>query len=139
MNEQMEQTTVIPLSMTGDVEPFILPKPFRQPASICLSGTTGAGKTTWIYKFLQNINHMFENEVPKHVLYCYGIYQNLYAKMEKEFDFITFHEGIPDKETVLSLPSPSMIILDDLYHIVSQNKKSRKWNYFSVRCRITET
>lgn len=121
MDEPTVRTTKIPVSVTGDVIPFILPKPFRQPVSICITGTTGAGKTTWIYRFLQNLKEMFENEVPKKVLYCYGIYQVLFDQIEKEFDFISFHEGIPTKETVFSLPAPSMIILDDLSHIVSQN------------------
>jgi len=117
----MLKTKTVPVHLTGEPVSFILPKPFIQPASFCITGTTGAGKTTWIYKFLQNISIMFENEVPKHVLYCYGIHQDLYNKMEKELDFITFHEGIPTRETVFSLPSPSMIILDDLCHIVCQN------------------
>ena len=121
MEGVIEKTTKIPLNITGEPTPFILPNPFRQPVSLSITGTTGAGKTSWIYKFLQNLPQMFENAAPKQVLYCYGIYQELYSKMEKEFDFITFHEGIPNKETVYALVAPSMIILDDLCHIVCKN------------------
>ena len=121
MEGAIEKTTKIALNITGDPVPFTLPKPFRQPVSICITGTTGAGKTSWIYKFLQNLSEMFENETPKQVLYCYGIFQELFTKMEKEFDFITFHEGIPNKETVFALTAPSMIILDDLCHLVCQS------------------
>ena len=116
-----EETFVIPKSMTGEVKEFVLPKPFRHPVSISISGTTGAGKSTWVYKFIKNIQFMFQNECPKHILYCYGIYQDLYTKMESEFDFIRFHDGIPNIETMLSLSSPSMIILDDLSHKMNQN------------------
>lgn len=111
----------IPINIIGPPKPFHLPKPFIHPCLISLTGTTGAGKTTWIHKFIKNINNMFDNQVPKKILYCYGIYQNLYSEMEKEFDFITFHEGLPNQDIIFSLESPSMIILDDLSHKVCQN------------------
>ena len=117
----VEETFVIPKVMTGDVKEFILPKPFRHPVSMFISGTTGSGKTTWVYNFIKNLNLMFQNEYPKNVLYCYGIYQDMYSKMENEFDFISFHEGIPSRDTILSLSYPSMIILDDLAHKVYEN------------------
>ena len=127
MDQQIVRTYKLPIDFAQQVTPFILPKPFRHPSLFCISGTTGAGKTTWVYKFLQNITNMFENETPKHVLYCYGIYQEIYDTMEKEFNFLTFHEGIPDKDTILNLSSPSMIILDDLAHKVYQNIDMPGW------------
>ena len=121
MDKVIEKTVNIPLAETGNPTTFVLPKPFRHPSLFCISGTTNAGKTTWIYRFLKNLNNMFENEIPKTVLYCYGIYQKLYSKMEREMDFLTFHEGIPSKETILNLSEPSMIVLDDLCHKVCEN------------------
>lgn len=111
----------IPTLSLGEPSPFLIPKPFNHPCLISITGTTGAGKTTWVYKFIQNIQNMFQNETPKHILYCYGIYQSMYSSMEKEFNFITFYEGLPSKELIFSLESPSMIILDDLSHKVCQN------------------
>ena len=111
-----EKTFNIPVCRSDEIETFCLPKPFRHPVSICVSGTTGSGKTTWIKNFIKCKNSLFENEPPKHILYCYGIYQDLYDKMKNEFNFVTFHEGLPSRETVFSLRPFSMIILDDLSH-----------------------
>ena len=121
MDISPRQIYILPMSSMQDIKPFTLPKPFFHPSLFCISGTTGAGKTTWIYKFLQNLNNMFENQTPKYVLYCYGIYQHIYDIMEKEFKFVSFHEGIPNKETIFNLGSPGMIILDDLAHKVCQD------------------
>lgn len=121
MEIKSETTFEIPYSPIGEPKPFIIPKPFRHPVSICIAGTTGAGKTTWIYKFLKYKDAMFENEVPENVLYCYDIYQDLYDKMSNEFNFITFHAGLPSKETLLALPSSSIVILDDLCHKIVNN------------------
>lgn len=116
MNTEKDTTVNIPFNILDDPTPFYLPKPFIHPISICISGTTGSGKTTWIYKFLKNINHMFENEIPEKVLYCYGIYQDLYDKIKKDINFVTFHEGLPNKDTLFNLPASSMVIIDDLCH-----------------------
>jgi len=122
MADKTDSTFTVPFSIIGEPKPFTLPRPFKHPVSICITGTTGAGKTTWIYKFLKYKEYMFENEVPQHVLYCYGVYQDLYDLMNTEFNFITFHEGIPGRETLLSLPPSSMVILDDLCHKIVNNR-----------------
>ena len=51
---------------------------------------------------------------PVHVLYCYGVHQNLFSQIEKELSFVEFHEGLPAKEKIDSLQEHSLIILDDL-------------------------
>ena len=55
------------------------------------------------------------------VLYCYGVYQPLFDQIDKELNFVSFHEGLPNKDTIFQLKGPSMIILDDLAHSVCQN------------------
>ena len=121
MDRVEEKTFKVPIEIIGEPSVIDFPKPFRHPSLICISGTTGAGKTTWIYNFFLNIQNMFQNETPTNVLYCYGVYQDLFDVMESELEFITFHEGVPNKETILELKSPSMIILDDLAHNVCKN------------------
>ena len=95
--------------------------PFKSPFSISISGTTGAGKTTWIYKLLKHKEDMIDAP-PNQVLYCYSIWQDLYAEMEEKLTYLTFNEGLPSNETVKSMPPNSMIILDDLSHLVYSNK-----------------
>ena len=94
--------------------------PFQCPVSFSISGTTSSGKTTWVLRLLRNKEKMLQPP-PQHVLYCYGIWQDLFEEMGKEMNFIQFHEGIPNRETVFSLPSGSMIILDDLSHMLYQS------------------
>jgi hypothetical protein len=94
--------------------------PFKCPVSFSVSGTTSSGKTTWVFRLLHHKDEMLYPS-PQHVLYCYGIWQDLYEQMEKEMNFIQFHEGLPSKETVCNLPSGSMIILDDLSHLLYEN------------------
>ena len=90
---------------------------FKTPCSICVVGATGSGKTYWTYKLLQNLNGMFEENVPKKVLYCYGIHQALYEDMEACISQLEFHEGIPKKETIEEFTKEgehTLIIIDDL-------------------------
>ena len=96
--------------------------PFKSPFSISVSGTTGAGKTTWIYKLLRNKDNMIEPP-PTNVLYCYGIWQDLYAEMEETLSYVSFHEGLPTLESVKKLPAHSLIVLDDLAHLIYTNKE----------------
>ena len=94
--------------------------PFLCPVSFSVSGTTSAGKTTFVFNLLDHKDEMMHPS-PQHVLYCYGIWQDLFERKGKEMDFIEFHEGLPSRETVFDLPSGSMIVLDDLSHLLYQN------------------
>jgi hypothetical protein len=94
--------------------------PFQCPTSLSVSGTTGAGKTTWVFNLLRNKNTML-HPPPLRVLYCYGIWQELFEEIEREMDFITFHEGLPEREAIDNLASGSMIVLDDLSHLLCNN------------------
>lgn len=87
--------------------------PFPCNTSIAISGTTGSGKTYWVYRLLSQKEDMFEHS-PPNVLYCYGIYQDMFRDMEKTLPFIEFHEGLPNIEQLNSLKENSIIILDDL-------------------------
>jgi hypothetical protein len=77
---------------------------------------------------LKNLNKMFENDAPKHVLYCYGVYQPLYDDMKSQCPFITFHEGLPNAETITDFATGEhrMIVLDDLLNDVVQSTEMEK-------------
>ena len=96
--------------------------PFKSPFSLSVSGTTGAGKTTWIYKLLRHKDNMIDPP-PSHIYYCYGIWQDLYAEMEKKLKYVTFSEGLPSMESVKGMTANCMIVLDDLAHLIYTSKE----------------
>jgi len=90
---------------------------FIAPATIQIAAPSGSGKTVFTQKIIRHKDNMFPRAHPEEVLYCYGAYQPLFDEMEKEFEFITFHQGLPSEETVNEFGSShthKLIVLDDL-------------------------
>ena len=80
-----------------------------------ITGTTGSGKTTWLYRLLQNKDSMFSNP-PTSILYCYGAWQPLFNDMESALD-IDFHKGVPTEKYLSDFSNPEeskLVVLDDL-------------------------
>ena len=97
--------------------------PFPERTSISVSGATCSGKTYWTFRLLRNKDEMFIKP-PQKVLYCYGIFQQLYETMEKELPFVTFHSGLPNDEELSQLSSDkyyNLVILDDLMENVTSS------------------
>ena len=93
--------------------------PFKPCSSICISGTTGSGKTQWVYKLLKNAKGMFVQDPPETILYCYGVWQDLFEDMEEKVPGITFHEGLPNSDTLNDISTNgkhNIIVIDDLAH-----------------------
>jgi hypothetical protein len=110
---------------------------FSNPITISVSGTTGAGKTTWVYRLLREKEFVFEKN-PEKVLYCYGIWQDLYSEMEKNLTNLVFHEGLPTIETIKSMPAYSLIVLDDLAHVLySKKDMDTVFSQVSHHCKIS--
>ena len=99
--------------------------PFEPCSSICISGPTGSGKTQWTFEFLKHLNGMYVKDPPKKVLYCYGVYQDLYDVMERTIHNLTMHQGLPSESTIQEFSDEQygLIILDDLMHSVLCNKE----------------
>lgn len=92
---------------------------FVNPASIAVCGPTSCGKTYWVYKFLKYINTMFQdNFEPDKILYCYSVEQSLYETVKRDIPIVTFYQGIPDMELIISKSKEKnlVIVLDDLVH-----------------------
>jgi hypothetical protein len=67
---------------------------------------------------------MFTEDPPDKILYCYGIYQELYCEMEKTLPNITFREGLPSQSKIEDFARDRhqrIIVLDDIMHRVIQN------------------
>jgi len=88
---------------------------FESPASFSISGSTGSGKTSWIFKILKYSKVMFKDP-PFKILYCYGVWQDLFNEMEKSLSNISFHEGVPSSQEINDFADQNhnIIILDDL-------------------------
>ena len=101
--------------------------PFETPTTISLSGISGAGKTYWVRRLLQNIDSMF-NPRPQKVLYAYNVWQDMFSEMENEHDFIQFIEGIPTENDLENLLNnePQCLILDDMMLECVNNQRIEK-------------
>jgi hypothetical protein len=98
--------------------------PLESPTTISISGTTGSGKTTWLKKLLEQHDILFPYSSTHKILYCYGVFQDLFYEMEKSIANIVFHEGLPSAETIEDITKNkkhNIIILDDLMMEVVKN------------------
>lgn len=98
--------------------------PFQPCSSMCISGQTGSGKTRFVYRLLTHLDEMYVKEPPKRILYCYGIHQPLFDKIEQHISNLKLHHGLPSNETIQDLTSDrqhTLIVLDDLMHRVVQD------------------
>ena len=99
--------------------------PFKPCSSICISGTTGCGKTYWVFRLLRESKGMFIQDPPHSILYCYGVYQNVFEDMERDIPNITFHKGLPAQSLLNEISSNgkhNLIVVDDLAHELVKNQ-----------------
>ena len=82
---------------------------FESPSIWIISGMTGSGNTSWLYKLLKQKNLMFQ-EPPSKIIYCYSIWTKLFNDMEKDLD-IEFVQGMPH-------PDKTKAIFDGKHHII---------------------
>lgn len=97
--------------------------PFQACSTISITGATGSGKSSWVFKLLKAKDVMF-TEPPVSILYCYGVYQPLFDDMEKNLPQITFHEGLPSRTTIEDFTdgNHNIVLLDDLMTQVVSNR-----------------
>lgn len=89
-----------------------------------ISGQSGSGKSSHVYKILKNKNVMFGKDEPVAIRYYYGIFQPLFTQMMEEIEGITFHQNLPTEEEVLEFTSSgkhTIIIIDDLQTTASNS------------------
>ena len=86
---------------------------------MCISGQTGSGKTRFVYRLLQNLSLVYTEDPPDRILYCYGIHQPLFDKMELEIQNLEMKQGLPtpqEIETFTQTRTHRLIVIDDLAH-----------------------
>jgi tRNA A37 threonylcarbamoyladenosine biosynthesis protein TsaE len=90
--------------------------PFEAPTSIFIVGVSGSGKSYLTRQILQHSNGMFKKPTVR-ILFCYGVWQNLYDQMNKEIPFIEFHQGLPSSDELYewgAIEGHKILVLDDL-------------------------
>lgn len=98
--------------------------PFHPYTTICISGCTQSGKSTFARRLLTNMMAMFSPVPPKKVLYCYGLVQSVLDMPKVAID-VDYHKGVPSEEIVNAFTNGNehtMIILDDLIQDMVDNK-----------------
>ena len=98
--------------------------PLLPCSSMCVSGQTGSGKTRFVYRLLCNLSKMYDEEPPGCILYCYGIHQPLFDKMEADFSNLVMRQGLPTKGEIEDFTKERkhrLIIIDDLAHELLSN------------------
>ena len=103
--------------------------PFQSGSPMMIAGPTGVGKTFFTYQVLKN--NMFTEKV-KSVLYCYGVHQPFYEKME--LDNLEFYEGVPTLEMLQNLNDGNfhVVVLDDLMEEIVKSVELQ--NLFTKYC-----
>ena len=92
---------------------------FKHPFTAIIAGPTGSGKTVLLRRILENSVHTVSGVENIRVLWCYGIWQDLYK--EPIICVISYVEGLPSQEDIKSY-QPSIIVIDDLMTELGGNK-----------------
>ena len=88
---------------------------FISPTTICISGCTGSGKTTWLRRLLDE--KLFYN-LPNRIIYFYGVWQNAFDSMTD----VEFHEGLPVSFDDFVDGNHNVLIFDDLQEDITKSK-----------------
>jgi len=68
----------------------------KNPTSFLVSGASGAGKTYWIFRFIDNLDKIIIPKITK-VYYFYTIWQE---KFDEYTNKVEFFQGMPDLESL---------------------------------------
>lgn len=85
---------------------------WKVPFTALLAGSTGCGKSTFVRRFLANLDQMTDQCINQ-VIWCYSV------EMQNFQDFttdprLTFHQGLPNMDDFSAESGPKLIILDDM-------------------------
>ena len=92
-------------------------------------GCTGAGKTRWVRRLLNNSDTMFSTR-PTKIIYAYTVYQDIFGDMQKELDNFILFKGLPSTDDIENWGSDptahTVLCLDDLMTSVTSSKETMK-------------
>lgn len=90
--------------------------PLEAPTSIFVVGVSGSGKSYLTREILKHADGMFKKPIIR-IMFCYGVWQDLYDQMKQEIPFIEFHRGFPPADEMQewgNIKGHKILVLDDL-------------------------
>ena len=86
---------------------------FTTPCTAIISGPTASGKSTFRFRTLCNLKHMFQTPVKK-IYYFYGVWQKLF-EVNSDLN-VEYIKDIPNEHFLQELESDyhNLVIIDDL-------------------------
>ena len=100
----------------------------KSPSLCTVFGSTGSGKSMWTYSLMWYADYIYDHPIKK-IVYCYGMYQDLFTRMQVDIPRLTFHKGIPSSSVIEDMLSEDnilghyLLILDDLQSSVLDSKE----------------
>ena len=87
--------------------------PFNSPTTAIISGPTGSGKSTFIFRLIENVSVMFKEKVYK-IYYFYTVWQPLFERFQN--NNVSFIKGLPNEDIIqkISDSNHNLLILDDM-------------------------
>jgi len=82
-----------PFSEFGDCDNVAVMLPLRHPFTALVTGPTGSGKTSFVFKLIESADIMIDPP-PAEIVYCYGEYQASFDR----YPHVDFRQGLPDME-----------------------------------------
>ena len=98
---------------------------FQPCSSAVICGPTGSGKSRWVYRFLTNLDRMYDSDTPKDVMYCYGVYQPLFDEIRTNLPSVRLHRRLPTSDVLddFATGDHCLVILDDLMLQVLESRE----------------
>ena len=98
---------------------------FQSNRSCCIAGPSFSGKSTFCIRLIYLREKLFPpGDVPKKILYCYGVENEIFKKLKEDIDDISFHKGLPSLEKIKEYADDEslLLIIDDLIQDVVDSK-----------------
>ena len=95
----------------------------KHPFPALIAGSTCCGKTQFVKRLLEAGEEMIQG-APEMIIWCHGIYQPAYDKIQETIPYLTFIEGVPsDLESMIKPSVRNLVVLDDLMQELSNNDR----------------
>lgn len=108
-------------SKENNVEKYV----FQTNRSCCIAGPSFSGKSTFCIRLIYLREKLYPpGEVPKKILYCYGVENEIFKKLKEDIEDIQFYKGLPTLEKIKEYADEDslMLIIDDLMQEIVDSK-----------------